>query len=199
MVTESSAMKKRSFCLRQGSIGLPPKTGPHLNSILLIDLPIVNSVFSSGDFYKLEVKETAIYKLDKTYLRNAGINIDNINPKTIKIFGNDGTEIPYDNSIEAKYDPVENKIHIAGEEDGVFNDNDYILFYGKAPHDWTYDSLARTWVKNINHFSNKTILTIIGLLMEDQTDKECRPLIPLLLQALTRSPLSRRSFSKNRK
>ena len=58
------------------------------------DLPIVNSVFSSGDFYKLEVKETAIYKLDKTYLRNAVINIDNINQKTIKIFGNDGTENP---------------------------------------------------------------------------------------------------------
>ena len=125
---------------------------PEFNSVR--DLPLVNSIFSSGDFYKLEVKETAIYKLDKTYLRNAGINVDNINPKSIKIFGNDGTEIPYDNSIEANYDPVENRIHVAGEDDGVFNDNDYILFFGKAPQDWSYDSLARTWVKTINHFSN---------------------------------------------
>ncbi len=117
------------------------------------DLPIGNSVLASGDFYKIEIKETGIYKLDKNYLQNAGINTGNLDPRTIKIYGNGGAQLPFNNSISAPQDPVENRIFVFGENDGQFNDGDYILFYGRSPNEWTYDTLNKTYVHKINHFS----------------------------------------------
>ncbi len=110
-------------------------------------------MLASGDFYKIEVNETGIYKLDKAFLTSAGINVGAINPKTIKIYGNGGNELPYDNLVTAPTDPVENKIFVSGEDDNTFNDNDYILFYGLSPNDWSYDSNSHTYNHYLNHFS----------------------------------------------
>lgn len=117
------------------------------------DNGVLNSVLQSGDFYKIEVKETGIYKLDKNILQNAGINTNGINPKTIKIYGNGGAELPFDNLKFAPDDLLENRIFVEGQDDGQFNDNDYILFYGKSPNEWEYDSLSKTYNHKINHYS----------------------------------------------
>lgn len=117
------------------------------------DSGIENSVLASGDFYKMEVKETGMFRLDKNFFQGTGINFGSINPKTIKIYGNGGAELPYDNSISAPTDLVENRIFVFGEDDGQFNDNDYILFYGKSPNDWKYDPLRQVYSHTINHYS----------------------------------------------
>jgi hypothetical protein len=113
----------------------------------------MNSVLKNGDFYKMEVKENGIYKIDKNFLLSAGINVSNINPKTIKIYNNGGKELPYDNSIAITEDLGEIKIYIEGEDDGKFDDGDYILFYGKSPNWWTYTPSTKKYSHNINHYS----------------------------------------------
>jgi hypothetical protein len=114
---------------------------------------LVNSVLASGDFYKIEVKEDGIYKIDKNFLSNAGINVNNIDPRTIKMYGNGGKELPYDN-LEPVYDDLtELKIFVEGENDGHFDDNDYILFYGNSPNWWSYNPVTRKEKHNINHYS----------------------------------------------
>ncbi|CAN5410026.1 type IX secretion system sortase PorU [soil metagenome] len=114
---------------------------------------IVNSIFASGDFYKIEVNESGIFKIDKAFLTSAGINVTSINPKTIKIYGNGGAELPFNNGVAVPLDPVENRIYVAGEDDNTFNDNDYILFYAKSPNDWTYNDIDRTYSHYLNHYS----------------------------------------------
>ena len=59
-----------------------------------------------------------------------------------------------------RYDDLqENAIFIKGEEDGVFDDNDYILFYAKGPHDWILDTSNRTASHRFNIYQRKpTIL-----------------------------------------
>lgn len=111
------------------------------------------SVFAAGDFYKIEIKESGIFKLDKNYLQSAGINVGAINPKTIKIYGNNGFEVPYSNCSNYPYDPYENAIRVEGEDDGVFNDNDYVLFYGQGPAGWQYDSTSQTYFHYQNPYS----------------------------------------------
>lgn len=113
---------------------------------------IQNSVLSSGDFYRIEVKETGIYKIDKNFLNSAGINTASIDPRTIKIYGNGGRELPYLNSAPAPEDLVQNQIFVNGESDGVFNDNDYVLFYGLSPHQWIQQ--GNTYVHKVNTYSN---------------------------------------------
>lgn len=112
-----------------------------------------NSVLAAGDFFKIEVKEDGIYKLDKNSLLNAGINVNNLDPRTIKIYGNGGKELPYDNLLQVTDDLAELKILVEGENDGKFDDSDYILFYGNSPNWWTYDPVTKKFYHSINHYS----------------------------------------------
>lgn len=114
---------------------------------------VTNSVLANGDFFRIEVKEDGIYKLDKNYLQNAGINVNSIDPRTIKIYGNGGQELPYDNLIQVTDDLAELKILVEGENDGIFDNNDYILFYGNSPNWWTYDPVTKKFYHSINHYT----------------------------------------------
>lgn len=115
---------------------------------------IQNSVLASGDFYKIEVKETGMYKIDKAYLQNAGINTDNINPLTIKMYNNGGKELPYNNSASVIDDLNEIDIYVQTDANGKF---DYLLFYGVSTFDWRYDSIEKRYKSTIHHYTNSNI------------------------------------------
>lgn len=99
-----------------------------------------NSVLKDGTIYKIAVNETGIQKLDYNFLKDElKIDIDNIDPTTIKVYGNGGGILPRKIS-DFRYDDLqENAIQIVGEEDGRFDTNDYILFYGEGANKWRYD------------------------------------------------------------
>jgi hypothetical protein len=82
-----------------------------------------------------------------------GLNTDGIDPRTIKIYGSGGEIIPFSNAIEHPFDPIENAIKVVGEEDGVFNDGDYILFYGEGPKGNIEETLINT---NLNPYTDQT-------------------------------------------
>lgn len=124
---------------------------PEFNNPL--DSGPTNSVLQSGDFYKIEVKETGMYKLDKTFLQNAGINVSSIDPRTIKIYGNGGKEIPFNNGIPVPTDLVENRILVVGEDNGVFDDGDYVVFFGRSQSDWNYSDTEPS-VSPYYHYMN---------------------------------------------
>ncbi|WP_344788407.1 type IX secretion system sortase PorU [Postechiella marina] len=112
---------------------------------------ISNSVLNSGDWYKFYVDTTGVFKLTKNFIERLGINTSSIDPRSIKIYGNGGDMIPYGNAENQLFDVLENAIKIVGEEDGVFNNEDYILFYAKGPKG--YNSESNT---NINCYTDKT-------------------------------------------
>ncbi|MCX7551919.1 type IX secretion system sortase PorU [Xanthomarina sp. F2636L] len=112
---------------------------------------ITNSVLSTGQWYKFQVEATGVYKITKDFLSQMGINIDNVDPRTLKIYGNGGNMIPYSNSIDYPIDVKENAIRVIGESDGVFHDSDYILFYAQGPHEFNEDSNS-----NINCYTDLT-------------------------------------------
>ena len=101
---------------------------------------IKNSVLSQGSWYKFAIDTTGIFKIDRSFLQNLGINTNEINPINIRIFGNGGELLPMINNIP-RYDGLqENAIIVNGEEDGSFDANDFILFYGKGPHGWNINT-----------------------------------------------------------
>ncbi|MBL8007129.1 MAG: type IX secretion system sortase PorU [Ignavibacteria bacterium] len=117
------------------------------------DSPVKNSVLASGDFYKIEIKESGIYRIDKNYLQSKSVNVNGIDPRTIKIYGNGGSELPYNNSVIVPDDLLENKIYVEGQEDGSFDNGDYILFYGRSPNEWIYDPALKTYKHKLHQFS----------------------------------------------
>jgi len=79
----------------------------------------------SQQYYKFKIAKTGIYRLDSVALANSGIPISTINPQNIQLFAR-GVEVP---------------IHIEGEVDGVFNNNDFIEFYGEYNDGWLDEPL----------------------------------------------------------
>ena len=124
----------------------------------------VSSVLASGDWYRLTISDDGIYRLDASYLAAAGVNISSIDPRTIKIYGNGGTEVPEDIPQPRPADLVENAIYVEGEGDAQFNQGDFVLFYGKSPRGWRYDSTARKLRHYLNHYTevNYYWLTVGG-------------------------------------
>lgn len=98
------------------------------------------SVLANGTWYKLALTETGVYKVDRDLLQSLGVNISSIDPRKIQIFGNSGAMLPQQNS-DPRYDDLkENAIMVVGEEDGSFDGDDYVAFYGEGPHIWRYDN-----------------------------------------------------------
>ncbi len=98
------------------------------------------SALSDGDIYKISTSTHGIHKIGYDFLKNdLNIDIDNIDPRTIKILGNGGGSLPGKNSDFRHDDVVENAITIIGENDGSFNQNDYILFYAEGSSKKHYD------------------------------------------------------------
>jgi hypothetical protein len=114
------------------------------------------SVLANGDWFKLNVSEDGIYKLDKGFLESLGMDLSNVDPRTIKLFGNHGGMLSDLNSDFRYDDLLENAIQITGETDGVFDDQDYILFYGEAADKWIYDNTSRRFDHKTHLYSKVT-------------------------------------------
>ncbi|RCW89909.1 type IX secretion system sortase PorU [Winogradskyella arenosi] len=112
---------------------------------------ITNSVLSSGEWYRFYIEDSGVFKLSRSFLSNLGVNTNAVDPRTIKLYGNGGRMLPLENSENYPFDVVENAIRFVGEEDGSFDNADYILFYGEGPK--TYNEESDT---NINLYTDKT-------------------------------------------
>jgi hypothetical protein len=95
-----------------------------------------SSVLASGAWYKIGVTKDGVYKIDKTFLTNLGLDVANTDPRNIRIYGNGGKLMPEKNATFRFDDLNENAISVVGESDGVFDTGDYILFYGQSTDTW---------------------------------------------------------------
>ncbi|MCC6369723.1 MAG: type IX secretion system sortase PorU [Bacteroidia bacterium] len=95
-----------------------------------------SSVLASGNWYKIGVTRNGAYKMDKTFFEQLGINTTTLNPQNIRVYGNGGKMVPERNK-DFRYDDLEeNAIIVNGEADGVFNNADYVVFYGTGTAEW---------------------------------------------------------------
>src|SRR5690625_6921705 len=51
--------------------------------------PATNSALRTGEWYKIEISKSGIFKLDKTFFQQNNIPT-NFDPRTLKIYGNGG-------------------------------------------------------------------------------------------------------------
>lgn len=105
-----------------------------------------NSVLSSGDWYKIKLNKTGIYKLTGAQLANMGVSLNNLNTNDIRLYGNGGGMLPEINLNTIVDDLQENAIQIVDiNSNGKFENEDYILFYGKGPNNWIYNGSIATF------------------------------------------------------
>ncbi len=97
-----------------------------------------NSVLSSGSWLKVGVPQNGLYKITYSQIQSAGLIGGSVPSDNLQLFGNGGGTLPEENSKFRYDDLFENAIEVVDGGDGNFDNNDYILFYGQGPHQWTF-------------------------------------------------------------
>ena len=123
-----------------------------------------NSVLSSGNWYKIAIKDPGVYKIDLSFLNRLGINTSNIASNSVRLYGNGGQMLPEANATQRIDDLQENAIMTVDGGDGILNGNDYILFYAGGPDQWIRDSSNSKFIHKKNLYSDSAyyFLTIGG-------------------------------------
>jgi hypothetical protein len=116
---------------------------------------VTNSVLSTGRWFRFEAPQEGIYKITRAMLASYGIDASTVNPMTIKIYNNGGKILPEKLNINRPTDLVENAITVVGENDGSFDEGDYILFYGKGINFWDYDLNDKKFQRAYNPYSKQ--------------------------------------------
>jgi len=115
-----------------------------------------NPLASAVNCYKILIREDGLYRIDAATLQSAGIDISQIDPRTIQIFNGGGKALPLSNFVPR---PAlqELAIQVAGENDGIFNSSDYILFYGRSVNNWDYDSVNNQYNRYTNNYTTQNV------------------------------------------
>ena len=136
---------------------------------------ISNSVLSdvSSKWYKFRVPTSGFYKITYSQLISLGLNPKDLGFNSFHIYGNSPGKLPELNSSYVDLDLVQNSIIYEGINDGVFNENDAIVFYSDGPNkiNYTKDSLfsrelniytdyASCFLRVTNSISPKLILDV---------------------------------------
>lgn len=99
----------------------------------------------SKQYIKMGIAQDGIYQISSSDLTNLGINLNDVNPKTLKLFIK-GQQVP---------------IFVSGEDDLVFNENDFIEFWGTKNYESNdYRKVVQTgedYINYLNRYSDTTI------------------------------------------
>jgi len=113
-----------------------------------------HSVLASGTWYKIAVAESGICRISFSQLQSMGVNMATLDPRNVRLYGNGGGMLPESNKVFRYDDLMENAIEVVGEEDGIFDVADYILFYAQGPVTWTFNNVQKTWEHKIHVYSD---------------------------------------------
>jgi hypothetical protein len=131
-----------------------------------------NSVLVTGTWVKMSVPSDGVYKIDYALFRKLGINPDQTDPRKIRIFAGNYGMLPQANSAQRISDLKEIAIQAIGQEDGVFNASDYLLFFGQGPDHYQLDFNKGVFQYENNLYADKSYYFITigpsnGLRMAD--------------------------------
>ncbi len=104
--------------------------------------------FAEGVWFKIEVDKEGVYRIDEKALRDAGIDPAQFDPKTMRIYTAKfdllTRGVPLPDSLDSL---IEVPCYVQGEADGVFDKDDYLIFYGYPASHFTFDT-SISWFYN---------------------------------------------------
>ncbi len=93
------------------------------------------SVLATGKWFRIAVTKDGIYRIDYSKLKQIGLD----NPSNPKIFGNNKGQLSYYNNDPKPDDLKELSVFLSTGSDGIFNEGDYLLFFGQGTDRWIYN------------------------------------------------------------
>ena len=114
-----------------------------------------NSVLNSGDWYKLGIKTSGIYRIDAAVIEAIGLNPSNVNPSHVHVYGHRGGMLPMaagDSSVVDDLAALSLKVMDNGN--GGFDGNDAVVFYAEGPEKWIYDPSKNAFIHENHDYSD---------------------------------------------
>lgn len=112
-----------------------------------------HSVLQSGNWYRITVSSTGIYKVTYNDLVSLGIAVSGLPSSQIAIFGNGGGMLPESNAGFRYDDLQELPIEMHDGGDNHFDAGDYFIFYAEGPHRWDYNSAEQKFTHQFNLYA----------------------------------------------
>lgn len=112
------------------------------------------SVLSTGQWTKVSVDRQGIFRISASFLRNAGLT-GSIPSASIRLYGTGGAVLPEANQHAIGDDLPEVAIDLNDGGDGVFDGNDFFLFYAPGPDQWVFNQTTREFEFRKNPYSNQ--------------------------------------------
>ncbi len=112
-----------------------------------------SSVLAEGNWFRILITEDGVYRIGYSELRSLGVE----NPSNPKIFGNNAGQLSYYNNDVKPDDLKEMAIHLVTGSDGIFNEGDYLLFYGKGTNKWIYNTGAAEYQHIRHNYSDTAV------------------------------------------
>lgn len=134
-----------------------------------------SSVLNNGQVFKMAIAEEGVHKLSYGFLKDElKVDVDQIDPKSIQVFGNGGGLVPLYVEADRAADLVENRIIVSGEADGQFNEGDYVLFYAEGANAWSLDTTDLTFKQQQHIYDDNNYYYLVvgagnGLRVEDRS------------------------------
>ncbi|WP_223651689.1 type IX secretion system sortase PorU [Hymenobacter psoromatis] len=93
------------------------------------------SVLRVGDWYKIGVPRSGVYKLDAATLQKLGLP-PTLDPNRLQLYGNATGILPQANATPRPDDLVENNLYFQGDGNNTLDAGEFFLFYARGPHTW---------------------------------------------------------------
>ena len=127
-----------------------------VSNILLPQEYVNSSVLSSGSWHKIKIVNEGIYRIEYEDLSALGLNPGN----EVALYSNNYGLLSYYNDDPSPDDLRKMAVYVERGQDGLFNEGDYILFYGNSTHRWKYDYTQNDYYFQRHYYSDTAIYFI---------------------------------------
>ena len=124
-----------------------------------------SSVLASGQWFKIAVTADGIYRIDYSKLKQLGI----ANLSNPRIFGNNFGQLSYYNDDPKPDDLKEIPILLVKGNDDIFNEGDYLLFYGMGTNRWKYNNSTNEYNYARQNYSDTAFYFLTSLPLPGKT------------------------------
>ncbi|MAS39012.1 MAG: hypothetical protein CMB84_03330 [Flammeovirgaceae bacterium] len=129
-----------------------------LISLFLINASILksnNSILKEGNWIKIGITESGVYKVDLDFFKTHNLYDVSIDPNKIQIFGSGyNGPIPQLNSKSNLFQPVEIETSFIGNDDNHLDEGEYLFFYLQSSDKLLYDSINNLMTSKKNIYTD---------------------------------------------
>ena len=98
---------------------------------------VVNYDLSTGEWFRVPIREEGVYQISGAFLRSAGIDLNNIQINNFHLYNYGGYALSYKVTDPRPSDLNEIAVEVKdNDQDGMLDDDDVVIFYGKGLGGW---------------------------------------------------------------